>query len=178
MSSPRFGPRGPTSFRLPRVAVMVAGAFLVAGCSEYSFTVPDPLEAEEVVWASHLGIHLSDFEEQPSGLWIREDQGDGEGDPATDGDTLRLEYQGWLPDGRMFDSSQNLGPLEIRLGSDPLIAGFEEGITGMRVNEIRTLLIPPWLGYGPQTGGLIPPNSWLAFRVELVARTPAPEPGG
>ncbi len=170
MSSPKSRALGPLSSRLPVLAGLAAGAMLLAGCAEYSITVPDPLEAEDVRWATALGIRLADFDEQASGLWIRLDQA-GEGDPAATGDALLVDYEGWLPSGQMFDSSTFSGPLSFRLGVDLLIPGFEEGVTGMRVDEVRTILIPPHLGYGPRSAGQIPPNSWLAFRVELVGRT-------
>lgn len=178
MSFPMSLLPGPGRFRAPQVMAVAAGAFLMAGCSQYSITVPDPLEPEEVIWASALGIHLSDFEEQDSGLWIRVDRGNGEGEPAAREDRLVMEYDGWLPSGLLFDSShqgpQAMGPLTVILGVEPLlIQGFEEGVTGMRVNEVRTLLIPPALGYGPRSSPIIPPNSWLMFRVELLELTPA-----
>ncbi len=170
MSSPKSRAPRPLSFRVPLLAGLASGAMLLAGCAEYSITVPEPLEAEEVNWANALGIRLSDFEEQDSGLWIRVDQ-PGAGDAAGEGDALLVDYEGWLPNGQMFDSSTFSGPLSFRLGVDLLIPGFEEGVTGMRVDEVRTMLIPPHLGYGPRSAGQIPPNSWLAFRVELVGRT-------
>jgi FKBP-type peptidyl-prolyl cis-trans isomerase FkpA len=179
MSSQKSRAGGPKTVPLFMLAAMAAGGVLLTGCSEFSFTGPEPLEAEEVRWASALGIQLADFEEQPSGLWIRVDEEGEDGTPAGGGDNLLVDYDGWLPDGRMFDSSREpafgaRGPLSFRLGVDPLIAGFEEGVTGMQVNEVRMLLIPPGLGYGLRSSGSIPPNSWLAFRVELIDRQPPP----
>jgi len=174
MSSQKSRAGGPKAVPLFMLAAMAAGGVLLTGCSEYSITVPDPLAAEDVRWASGLGIQLADFDEQPSGLWIRVDQEGEDGTPAGEGDSLLMDYEGWLPDGRMFDSSQFQGPLSFRLGIDLLIPGFEEGVTGMQVNEVRTLLIPPALGYGPRSSGQIPPNSWLAFRVELIDRQSPP----
>jgi len=180
MSSQKSRAGGPRTVPLFMLAAMAVGGVLLSGCSEYTITAPDPLAAEDVRWASGLGIQLADFEEQPSGLWIRVDEeGEEDGTPAGQGDNLLVDYDGWLPDGRMFDSSRELafgarGPLSFRLGIDPLIPGFEEGVTGMQLNEVRTLLIPPALGYGPRSSGQIPPNSWLAFRVELVDQQPPP----
>jgi FKBP-type peptidyl-prolyl cis-trans isomerase FkpA len=154
--------------RVGSIAFPLLAIALLTGCSEFSVTVPDALAIEDVVWANSLGIRLGDFEEQASGLWIRVDHAGAEGDPSVDGDEVTMEYDGWLPDGRLFDTSQFSGPIRVRLGLDPLIPGFEEGIMGMRVGDVRTLLIPPHLGYGPQFVGQIPPNSWLVFRVERV----------
>ena len=179
MSSQKSRAGGPKTVALPMLAAMAVGGVLLTGCSEFTFTAPDPLAAEDVRWASGLGIQLADFDEQPSGLWIRVDEEGEDGTPAGEGDSLLVDFDGWLPDGRMFDSSREpafgaRGPLSFRLGVDPLIPGFEEGVWGMRMGEVRTLLIPPMLGYGPRPSGQIPPNSWLAFRVELVDRQPPP----
>ena len=183
MSSQKPRPGRPKTVPLPMLAAMAVGGVLLTGCSEYTITVPEPLAAADVRWASGLGIQLADFDEQPSGLWIRVDEEGEDGTPAGEGYTLLVDYDGWLPDGRMFDSSREpafgaRGPLSIRVGTDRFIQGFAEGVTGMQVNEVRTLLIPPALGYGlhPPLGGQIPipPNSWLAFRVELIDQQPPP----
>lgn len=175
MSSPKTWARGPKTFTAPLMAAVTVGGILLAGCSDSSFSVPEPLDAEEVQWASGLGIQLEDFDERPSGLRVRVDEEGEDGTPAGEGDHLSVDYDGWLPDGRLFDSSQTRGPLRFRLGFEPrYIPGFEEGIIGMQVNEVRTLLIPPALGYGPTGFGAIPPNSWIVFRLQLNERTDPP----
>lgn len=175
MSFQKAWARGPKMSMVPLMAALAVGGVLLTGCSDSSFSVPEPLEAEEVRWASGLGIQLADFVERPSGLRVRVDEEGEEGTPAGAGDHLSMDYDGWLPDGRLFDSSQLRGPLTFRLGVQPrFIPGFEEGIIGMQVNEVRTLLIPPALGYGPGGFGEIPPNSWLVFRLQLNDRAQAP----
>jgi FKBP-type peptidyl-prolyl cis-trans isomerase FkpA len=93
----------------------------------------------------------------------------GVGDEAQTGDTVAVHYTGRLTDGTQFDSSQGREPLQFTIGEGRVIPGWEEGITGMRVGGIRTLTIPPELGYGEEGfPPVIPPNATLIFDVELV----------
>lgn len=101
----------------------------------------------------------------------------GSGTLARDGDVVRVNYTGWLyaanakdHHGKEFDSSLDSGePISFTLGSGEVIAGWDQGISGMHVGGKRTLVIPSRLGYGTRgAGGDIPPNSALVFDVELV----------
>jgi FKBP-type peptidyl-prolyl cis-trans isomerase FkpA len=95
---------------------------------------------------------------------------EGRGDPARDGDTLVVHYTGTLVDGTKFDSSRDRRePFAVTLGQRRVIAGWEQGLLGMKVGEKRRLTIPPELGYGSRgAGGAIPPNATLVFEVELL----------
>ncbi|WP_337176362.1 FKBP-type peptidyl-prolyl cis-trans isomerase [Paludisphaera sp.] len=94
---------------------------------------------------------------------------EGTGDEVRSGRVAVVHYVGTLDDGTVFDSSRKRGsPAEFTLGSGGLIKGWEHGIPGMKVGEIRKLVIPPDMGYGGQRKGEIPPNSTLTFEVELM----------
>jgi FKBP-type peptidyl-prolyl cis-trans isomerase len=95
----------------------------------------------------------------------------GKGAEAKSGNTVSVNYTGWLTDGTKFDSSLTSGkPFEFRLGQGQVIRGWDEGVAGMRVGGKRKLTIPPALGYGAQgAGGVIPPDATLVFEVELMA---------
>jgi FKBP-type peptidyl-prolyl cis-trans isomerase FkpA len=101
---------------------------------------------------------------------IYEDLQVGTGATAQTGNTVSVNYTGWLADGTKFDSSLDRGQtLDFTLGAGKVIAGWEEGVVGMKVGGIRLLVIPPSLGYGASAYASIPANSTLTFEVQLVA---------
>ncbi len=97
------------------------------------------------------------------------DEKQGTGKPAIPGASLKTHYTGWLLSGRKFGSSKDLSkPLEVVLGNGKLIKGWEEGLEGMREGGVRWLRVAPAMGYGAKAYTMIPSNSVLIFRVELV----------
>lgn len=94
----------------------------------------------------------------------------GTGKAPKAGDAVAVHYAGKLIDGTEFDSSYKRGePIEFPVGMGRVIKGWDEGIMMLKQGDKATFLIPPALGYGPQgAGGVIPPNAWLVFDVELV----------
>jgi peptidylprolyl isomerase len=93
----------------------------------------------------------------------------GNGKPAVAGATLKTHYTGWLLSGRKFSSSKDLGkPLEVVLGNGKLIKGWEQGLEDIREGGVRWLRVAPAMGYGAAAYTMIPSNSTLIFRVELV----------
>ena len=95
----------------------------------------------------------------------------GEGAEATAGSTVLAHYVGVAHStGEEFDASWNRGePLRFRLGAGQVIAGWDQGLAGMRVGGRRTITIPPHLGYGDRgAGGAIKGGETLIFVVDLV----------
>jgi peptidylprolyl isomerase len=109
----------------------------------------------------------------PSGLQII-DTKVGTGASPKAGQTCVMHYTGWLYEngakGKKFDSSVDRGqPFEFPIGRGQVIAGWDEGVSTMKVGGKRTLIIPAALGYGARgAGGVIPPNATLIFDVELL----------
>lgn len=153
------------------LAVLIAGCFC-AGCKSGSdqTAVQAPasmgetqMKKEKPQPAAPASVDL------PSGLRyevVRE----GSGKVAAAGQTVSVHYTGWLENGTKFDSSLDRGqPFSFSLGAGQVIRGWDEGVAGMKIGEIRKLTIPSHLGYGARgAGGVIPPNATLIFDVELV----------
>ena len=99
-----------------------------------------------------------------------EDQIVGDGEEAVAGQTVEVHYTGWLTDGTKFDSSLDRDQaFSFKLGGGQVIAGWDQGVAGMKIGGTRKLTIPPEMGYGERgAGGVIPPNATLVFKVELI----------
>jgi FKBP-type peptidyl-prolyl cis-trans isomerase len=97
---------------------------------------------------------------------------EGTGDATSvDGDTLTVHYVGYLPDGTVFDQSwgKETGPFAFVLGAHDVIDGWDQGLAGVKIGERRHLLIGSDLAYGSTgSGGAIPPDTPLAFDVDIV----------
>ncbi len=103
-----------------------------------------------------------------SGLrWVVQRKGEGAESPAY-GKKVTVHYRGELLSGKEFDSSYHRGkPAEFSIGQ--VIEGWNEALMHMKKGEKRLLIIPPELGYGKRGyPGVIPPNSYLVFEVELL----------
>lgn len=108
--------------------------------------------------------------EPPADLQVI-DEIEGSGETAAAGHTVRAHYVGVaFSTGEEFDASWNRGaPLDFRLGAGQVIAGWDQGIAGMKVGGRRRLVIPPHLAYGKRgAGGVIGPDETLIFVVDLV----------
>jgi FKBP-type peptidyl-prolyl cis-trans isomerase len=120
-------------------------------------------------FSASLGVDTAAMTRTPSGLRYQE-MNPGQGKAATSGHVVSVHYTGWLPNGEKFDSSRDRNePFGFTLGAGEVIAGWDEGVAGMKVGGRRKLLIPPDLAYG--TAGAppdIPPGATLVFDVELL----------
>jgi FKBP-type peptidyl-prolyl cis-trans isomerase FkpA len=117
-----------------------------------------------------LGVDTAAMTKTPSGLRYQ-DLVKGQGAEAAAGKSVQVHYTGWLPNGEKFDSSRDRNePFSFTLGAGQVIAGWDEGVAGMKVGGRRKLVIPPDLAYG--TAGAppdIPPGATLVFDIELLS---------
>ncbi|GAA1791683.1 FKBP-type peptidyl-prolyl cis-trans isomerase [Nocardioides hankookensis] len=114
-------------------------------------------------------IDFPDFD-PPADLVVTEIT-EGSGDEAGPGSNVSVHYVGVAHStGEEFDASYNRGaPLQFRLGVGQVIAGWDQGVQGMKVGGRRQLVIPPHLGYGDRgAGAVIKPGETLIFVVDLI----------
>lgn len=146
----------------------------------------DPTLKKAVAGTISLPTAIGETKTTPSGVKYETVKG-GDGPEVKPGQLVVVHYTGTLAaDGTVFDTSHGKEkdePRSFRVGGDPpeVIAGWDEGIPGMRVGERRKLTIPPELAYGEQgRPPSIPPKATLNFEIELVDVKPAatpPSPG-
>ena len=159
---------------------LIAAAALLSACATAAPVTVAPSEPSQAGWEAGQVAYLAwnatrrGWTTAESGLQYRR-VGDANPSGARPGptDTVRVHYAGTFIDGRTFDSSYDAGePIEFPLNR--VIAGWTEGVQLMREGETFEFAIPADLAYGDRWvgGDLIPPNSTLLFRVELIAVNP------
>lgn len=91
----------------------------------------------------------------------------GEGEFPVDGDTCTVKYTGFFTDGQIFDSSGN-NTIDVVLGEQTVIPGWEDGLKVFRKNSEGHLIIPSELAYGSNGYASVPPYTTLIFKIEMV----------
>jgi peptidylprolyl isomerase len=157
---------------MPRLPSLLVLATLLAACEsappEAAEITNAPTAIATATFAPDLGIDLAHSEHSAAGLYWR-DLVVGEGAVVEKGQQIDVYYDGHLPDGSRFEQTPLGRPFTFRVGVGQVIAGWDQGIVGMRVGGKRQLIIPPTLGYGPAASGPIPANATLIFDVEVLA---------
>ena len=155
--------------RLPRwFRTLLAALPIVALACSAKSDGPAAPTIESTTFAVALGVDLTASTRTSTGLYYR-DVIVGTGAVAASGNALTVHYAGFLTSGTQFD--YNIAPqtpYAFTLGNGAVIAGWDQGVPGMRVGGRRQLIIPPSLGYGSAGRGSIPGNSILVFTVDLV----------
>lgn len=152
-------------------------AILVAGCEPAAKPAPAPdapatgaapASIEAASFVGTLNVDLKASTKTGSGLYFR-DLTVGTGAAVANGQLVSVHYAGSLPDGTIFDQNTAADtPYAFTPGAGRVIAGWEEGVLGMKVGGKRQLIVPSALGYGAGGRGQIPPNAIMVFTVEVV----------
>jgi FKBP-type peptidyl-prolyl cis-trans isomerase FkpA len=153
--------------RAGRLAVIASAAVTLAACGSDTAIAPAPIPLESQVWATSLGVNLSQFTKLGSGVYYLDSQA-GTGTTVSGTPTVAVQYAGFLANGTKFDErTAQQGSICFPLSG--LIAGWQSGMQGMKVGGKRRLLIPPGQGYGVGGNGPIPGNANLLFDITLTA---------
>ncbi len=148
-----------TDRSLKRTLAPIMAVLVLAACGSDTGTDPQGID-----FVDELQIDISAMTLTNSGLYFQ-DLTVGDGAVAELGTTAVVDYGGWLPNGANFDNGTGF---TFTVGGGDVIAGFDEGVQGMRVGGTRSLVIPPGLAYGDRVVGGIPSNSTLVFRITLT----------
>lgn len=167
--------------RIPVTSMLFAALALVACGQEQEEQAqpqsqPQPQPVAEEAACSPMPVSEVQSVEIAPGLTSKQ-LVTGCGDVAVNGQTAVVHYTGWLFDeqaenqrGNKFDSSVDRGQhFRFPLGASKVIKGWDQGVAGMAIGEVRELTIAPELAYGKRDMGVIPPDSTLIFEVELAA---------
>jgi FKBP-type peptidyl-prolyl cis-trans isomerase len=153
---------------MKQTLILLTAAMSLAACTGPAEPDDRWARPETIQFAASLNINLAQMTRTPSGLYLQ-DLRIGEGRAAAAGDSVRVHYTGWLPDGTVFDNSYERSmPITFMLGVGLVIPGWDEGLIGMRPGGRRLLVIRPELAYGRRGKGPIPPLATLVFAVEML----------
>ena len=166
---------------LLHLGVVVISALMIASCLpgvEGEQTQPTLEEEMEMLqtYLDTLVARGNDIDTTEMGVYyVRLEE--GEGDFATEGDTLVVEYAGYFMDGFLFDSSKMRFPegMEFVLGEDQFIPGWEDGMKVMNKGSRVQFIIPSEFAYGSQGYDIIPPFETLIFVIEMLDLRPLQE---
>lgn len=148
----------------PRTLILPLLLILAPACDDD----PTGVDIRSVTFAPELDVDLDAMTRTSTGLYYQ-DLEPGDGPAAVAGQEVAVLYRGWLADGTLFDQRQDpANPFRFPLGAGWVIAGWDEGVAGMRPGGLRRLVIPPSLGYGDRPNGPIPPNSVLVFEIRRL----------
>ncbi|MCX5754741.1 MAG: FKBP-type peptidyl-prolyl cis-trans isomerase [Gemmatimonadetes bacterium] len=155
------------TFRLAAASLGTMATIALSSCTPEMATAPavDPAAA---TYAAALGVNLASMTKTASGLYYQ-DVPPGTGTAAVSGNHVTVHYTGYLTNGSTFDTSIGKTPFGFTLGQGAVIAGWDEGVVGMKIGGTRKLVIPAALAYGAGSVGSIPANSILVFNVQLIS---------
>ena len=152
------------------LALAVVAVFLIfPGLSPFGYlSQSEETPAVEVTNEQNTSTTMSDTTQLQT-----TDVAVGAGATAEAGDTVTVNYVGSLTNGTVFDASakhpETVNGFSFSLGAGQVIAGWDQGIVGMKEGGKRMLVIPATLAYGDRAiGDIIPANSTLVFQVELL----------
>ncbi len=128
-------------------------------------------EKKAALYAEQIKViekNFPGFNKDSNGIYYKTTK-EGSGDKTGKRKNVSVHYKGYLITGAVFDESKDRGPLSFLTAGGQMIPGFDIMVQDMKKGEKRTIVLPPALAYGEQGyPGVIPPNAYLAFDIELI----------
>lgn len=122
------------------VVIAVLAILLVSGCAQQPAQGPQGTNQ-----GTNPNANNANVQQEALG---NNTQGAGVVKAVANGDNVKVEYVGKFTDGNVFDQSTGKGPLEFVVGAGQMIVGFDEAVVGMKLNDEKTVTIPPEKAYG------------------------------
>ena len=102
---------------------------------------------------------------------------EGDGETPEEGEIVSVHFVGWAEDGSMIGDSRQGPPLDFAVGSEEILAGWDEAVMLMKVGEVTQFIIPSELAFGSEgIDGLVPPDTPVTFELQLLGISPPPPP--
>lgn len=142
--------------------------------ADFDRLVKEVADREAAEREKELASVIEGCEKDSNGIYFKITK-EGSGPKCGSGKFVTTEYKGALTDGTVFDGSAKLlrgghEPLNFTTGAGQMIPGFDIMVQDMSQGEVRTVVLPPELGYGSRGyPGVIPGNAYLVFDIELVS---------
>jgi FKBP-type peptidyl-prolyl cis-trans isomerase len=157
--------------------IAVAAAVVFVGYTLFGGNIMSLFQTNSMNQNSEAAVVSSNSSNSSSQVVVN-DISIGNGATIKKGQLVSAHYILSLSDGTVVQNSKDYGqPFQFTFGAGEVIPGWEQGLAGMKVGGVRTIIIPPELGYGANQAGPIPPNSTLIFTIELLDVTDvAPQP--
>ena len=156
----------------------VSAVLMLGACNRDAASGADPeANARAAAFFMESNAKADGVQTLPSGLQYKVIQSGPSGAASPDrNDLVRVDYEGALTDGTVFDSSFSRGQPYVTT-AEQVVPGWTEALQRMKIGDEWMLYVPPALGYGENGQGEIPPNAVLVFRIKLLDIAPAPGGG-
>jgi peptidylprolyl isomerase/FKBP-type peptidyl-prolyl cis-trans isomerase FklB len=150
-----------------KAGLILAAALALAACNKSAPTAPDAAAAQGQAFLAK-NTHVSGVTTTASGLQYRIlRSGPASGLRPKPADEVKVDYEGKLLDGEVFDSSFQRGAPAVMTVRE-LVPGWQEALQLMRPGDEWLIYLPAKLGYGDKSAGPIPPGSVLVFKLDLI----------
>jgi peptidylprolyl isomerase len=164
-----------SAVRIARLCATAVISVALLACEDA--TAPHGSNPATETYNASLGVNIAAMTKLSDDLYVT-DVTVGTGKTIASGDSVTVNYTGWLKDGTQFDTSVGKAPFAFKIGRSEVIGGWDQGLIGVKAGGTRRLVIGSFLGYGATGAGCapfqtpqckVPPGATLIFDVTVVS---------